>query len=74
MPKTPTREDDLAVLEMLHLRDHGGLSGSRIAAALGVPLGRVTGALHRVKKDDTATPDHARHLDGTMPPRWWAGS
>ncbi|WP_412506174.1 hypothetical protein [Roseovarius sp. SYSU LYC5161] len=67
-----SRADDLVILEMLDMRARG-MSSAEIAAAMECSKGRVTGALQRVDRETRATPDETRHLNGSMPRRWWAG-
>lgn len=68
----PSRSDDLLVLEMLDMRAQG-CTYREIAASLGVQFRWASSVLNAVDRDDRATPDHMRHVDGTMPARWWAG-
>lgn len=62
---------DHQILEMLHQKDHHGMTFAAIATAHGVTRASVAGLMFRINKDtDKHDPDG--NQNGTMPPRWWA--
>ncbi|AVO36621.1 hypothetical protein [Pukyongiella litopenaei] len=61
---------DTEILTALYLRDHEGLSASKIGARLGRSKSSVLGRLFRVDREtDASDPDKIGN--GTLPPRWW---
>lgn len=70
-----TRQDDEALLTILDLSAHEGLSASQIARRIGSTKNAVIGALNRIAKEADKVPDRCRrkaNKDGGMPRRWWA--
>lgn len=59
---------DAEILEVLHMRDHRGMTAKQIAAATGKTKNAIIGLWHRVEaamRDDNGTGN------GTMPSDWW---
>jgi hypothetical protein len=73
MPKTPTRQDDEEILEMLFMRDGLGMYKSAIARKLSVTKNTVIGKLFRVKAEEVLDCNCTRpeNRDWGMPERWW---
>jgi len=80
---TPSREDDIVILELLDARDNAGLRGVALRdygeRATGVRLNnaQVQGLRGRIRKT-YVDPAYAcfcarpENRDGGMPERWWA--
>ncbi|MCJ8139588.1 hypothetical protein [Falsirhodobacter halotolerans] len=65
---------DTQILHALHLRDHEGLTFSKIGEALGVSRASISGAFRRVDREQLACRCvKAQNKDGGMPALWWAG-
>lgn len=61
---------DEEVLEVLHLRDHHGLSAARIARRLGVSRFVITGLWRAINRAEQRF-DAAGVGNGTLAPKWW---
>lgn len=61
---------DEEMLEILHMRDHQGLSREQIAKKIGATKPYVGTLLRRI---DQQTDEHFPPYDaeGTLPPLWW---
>ena len=58
---------DAQILEVLHMRDHDGLSAKEIAAKTGRTKNSIVGLWNRIRENE----HDGDAGDGTMPPRWW---
>lgn len=76
-----TRQDDIAALEILHARDHLGMTmkaaAEHASRAVGhrITRGQAIGLFARVNEAAASQPCKARrkaNRDGGMPSRWWA--
>lgn len=70
-----SRDDDLCLLEMLHLRDVDRLTNKEVGSRFGISKGAVIGKLSRINKATDAIAcrcQRKENRDGGMPPRWWA--
>lgn len=71
--RTPTRSDDLQILEMLHMRDGEGQTLQHIANQFGVSRSSIAGMLHRVDINEAPCACFKpENQDGALGPRWWA--
>lgn len=71
----PNRQwTDAEMLEVLHMRDHRGMTAKEIADNLGVTKNAIIGLWHRVAKATDGAWDGAGDNgtgNGSMPDDWW---
>lgn len=68
---------DQQMLEILDKRERVGLTGAKIAEALGVSRSAILGLLFRLNRDTDLAEQGSivtkpENRDGGMPVRWWA--
>ncbi|GGG77680.1 hypothetical protein GCM10011415_28240 [Salipiger pallidus] len=67
-----TRSDDGHILQMLHLRDHEGMTAYAIGKRCGTSRGGVAGRFKRIRDDEQPCACiKPENKDGALPPRWW---
>ncbi|MBU3262086.1 hypothetical protein KPG71_18855 [Roseovarius sp. PS-C2] len=72
---TPTRQDDIRLLNILHMKDVEGMTCAAIGECMGGSKSSIIGAVNRVNKDADKHGCKCRkkaNRDGGMKPKWWA--
>lgn len=76
MARGPSDLTDMQILEMMHLMDHCGLTGTDVARRYGRSRSAILGLRFRILRDLEASERGAQarkpeNRDGGMPPGWW---